>query len=181
MGTMEREFTDEDSTLRRIAEDAFLLAARIREGESLDESSYYTDGMDEQERESLRQWRIIELVVNLGERIVQTAGIEPSTVWTPTAVRDLLDAEYSQTTNVRYIADFSPEAWVQDNAIHVDPEGPTEWETRFEGLTPVQRERILSHEDGLDNDDLLKKDPAAPEWVREWRGPFSIHVREEHK
>jgi hypothetical protein len=80
---------------------------------------------------------------------------------------------------VRYIADFSPEAWIRDQAIPVDPEGPTEWETHFDGLTDEAKNRILSHEDGLDNDDLLKDDPAAPEWVREWRGPFSIHVRKE--
>jgi hypothetical protein len=78
-----------------------------------------------------------------------------------------------------YIARFSPQAWVRDNAIEVDPEGETEWVTQLEGLTEDNKRVILEEEDGLDIHDLLKEDPAAPEWVREWSGPFSIHVREE--
>jgi hypothetical protein len=73
------------------------------------------------------------------------------------------------------IATFTPQAWVRDNAIEVDPEGPTEWITQFEDLSTEQAEKIL--ECGHDLDDLLKEDPAAPEWVREYRGPFEIHVR----
>ena len=57
-------------------------------------------------------------------------------------------------------ATFTPQAWVRDYAIDVDPEGPTEWVTEFEGLTHEQAEAIL--ETGHDNFDLLKEDPAAP-------------------
>jgi len=76
-------------------------------------------------------------------------------------------------------ATFTPQAWVRDYAIDVDPEGPTEWVTEFEGLTHEQAEAIL--ETGHDNFDLLKEDPAAPMWVREWSGPFEIHVSEAHE
>ena len=31
----------------------------------------------------------------------------------------------------------------------------------------------------LDASDIFKDDPAAPEWVRKWQGPFTIWVREE--
>lgn len=68
------------------------------------------------------------------------------------------------------IARFTPQAWVNDYAVDVDPEGPTEWKVseafaaEFAGVT-----------DSADLDDL-KDDPAAPEWVREFQGPFEIHV-----
>lgn len=74
-------------SLKRIAEDAFLLAANIREGESLGETE---DDIDAREAE--RQWRIVELVVSLGERVAETAGLDMSDVWIPDAVRDLTDA-----------------------------------------------------------------------------------------
>lgn len=77
---------------------------------------------------------------------------------------------------MKAVATFTPQAWVRDYAIEVDPAGPTEWVTDFEGLTREQSEAIL--ETGHDTSDLLKEDPAAPEWVRDWPGPFEIHVRE---
>lgn len=74
-------------SLKQIAEDAFLLAANIREGESLGETE---DDIDAREAE--RQWRIVELIVSLGERVADTAGLDISDVWIPDAVRDLTDA-----------------------------------------------------------------------------------------
>jgi len=99
----------------------------------------------------------------------------------------------------RYVAEFTPEAWVKDQAIEVDPEGPQEWDctayaqtgVAFSGagertllayLADVAERRGESLTDGwgvTDNDDLFKHDPAAPEWVRTWRGPFTIRIREE--
>lgn len=97
-----------------------------------------------------------------------------------------------------YTASFTPEAWVRDNAIEVDPEGETEWdctafvvsgtvgsgdrkETIVEYLNELDaRDRVDDLDDWrgvIDNDDVLKRDPAAPEWIREWRGPFTIRVR----
>jgi hypothetical protein len=29
----------------------------------------------------------------------------------------------------------------------------------------------------VDNDDVFQGDPEAPEWVREWHGPFTIRIR----
>lgn len=79
-----------------------------------------------------------------------------------------------------FTATFSAEAWVNDQAIEVDPEGPTEWDCTtavFEHLAYFQALGLDSVVDGLvDNDDVLKGDPAAPEWIQEWRGPFTITV-----
>ena len=87
-------------------------------------------------------------------------------------------------TAVRYIARFQPEAWLNDCAIAVDPDGPTEWDcTAF--VTPDVRAYLdgcVKRRDDdltsgvLDDDDVFIDDPAAPEWVRRWRGPFTIQV-----
>jgi hypothetical protein len=80
----------------------------------------------------------------------------------------------------RYEARFDPQAWINDYAVSVDPEGETEWDcTAFVANRPdradidkaIDRDRYW-----LDRDDVLMGDPAAPEWVRKWRGPFTITV-----
>lgn len=89
---------------------------------------------------------------------------------------------------IRYLAWFTPEAWVRDQAIEVDPLGPQEWDcttlalTHLDYLAAVAARRHESLDDGegvLDNDDMFKDDHAAPEWVRSWPGPFTIRVRTE--
>ena len=81
-------------------------------------------------------------------------------------------------------ARFTPEAWVRDNAVEVDPEGDVEWDVTEMFYSLPADFRIVSevaamgdHDDVLDNDDVLKDDPNAPAWIRNWHGPFSIHVR----
>ncbi len=82
----------------------------------------------------------------------------------------------------RMVAVFTPQAWVRDNAIDVDVEGPAEWDvTEFFGLlTYGERARMLS-ENGDGDRDWLKEDPAAPQWVQTWQGPFEIHLRREKR
>lgn len=90
---------------------------------------------------------------------------------------------------MRYIAHFSPEAWINDYAVPVvpvDAEGPTEWDcTRAVSEDQDYFDRLLRHDDDpydngvIDNDDMLRSDPDAPDWVRDWRGPFTIRVRVE--
>lgn len=82
-----------------------------------------------------------------------------------------------------YEATFSPEAWVNDYAIPVDPEGDTKWDcTAMVEANASYFAMVFGDRDSLggyiDRDDVLKSDPAAPEWVREWCGPFTIRVRE---
>jgi hypothetical protein len=87
----------------------------------------------------------------------------------------------------RYVAHFTPEAWIRDNATEVDPEGPQEWDCtgyarqNLEYLDRTARRRHEDLNDDLfgvtDNDDVFMDDPAAPEWVRSWQGPFTIRIR----
>jgi hypothetical protein len=74
---------------------------------------------------------------------------------------------------------FHPQAWVNDYAIDVDPEGPTSWEITPEFLEETQNahtypERVL--EASTYESDELRYDPAAPAWVQDWHGPFWIEV-----
>ncbi len=86
----------------------------------------------------------------------------------------------------QFVATFVPQAWVNDYAIDVDPEGPTEWDATvaFQQLPWQYRERLEAamnaRGSALDADDRLQTDPRAPEWVRAWSGPFSLYVRMEY-
>lgn len=61
---------------------------------------------------------------------------------------------------------FRPQAWVRDNAIDVDPQGPTTW--------------IDEVPDGIEShsyeSDELRLSEHAPQWVRDWSGPFEVEI-----
>jgi hypothetical protein len=85
---------------------------------------------------------------------------------------------------IRFTAHFTPEAWVNDNAIEVDADGPQEWDCTAYALANQDyltrlEVRDMDGEFGVvDNDDRFKHDPAAPQWVRDWHGPCTIRIRE---
>lgn len=96
--------------------------------------------------------------------------------------RDKDDDPPAANSPRRYLARFEPQAWINDYAVEVDAEGPTTWEctafvrhTQSNYFHDIDREieRSLFF---LDRDDVLKGDPNAPAWVREWQGPFTITV-----
>ena len=70
----------------------------------------------------------------------------------------------SQGTRVR----FNPQMWDGDNAIPVDIDGrEDEWDVGE--IDPA----IQSHT--YESDDL-RYHPNAPDWVRDWSGPFEIDI-----
>jgi hypothetical protein len=82
-----------------------------------------------------------------------------------------------------YTAHFTPEAWQDDQAIEVAPGGPQTWDcTAYASQRMPYLARLAAEygaPDGLlDNDDVFKDDPAAPQWIRDWRGPFTIRITE---
>ena len=97
-------------------------------------------------------------------------------------------AETGDSTNhKRYEAVFTPQVWHNNRAHEVDPKGPTEWDCTAAVNDPANadyfntkaREEISKQEGGwIDLHDILRDDPAAPAWVREWAGPFTITVTE---
>jgi hypothetical protein len=68
---------------------------------------------------------------------------------------------------------FLPQEWVGDTAYPVQRERrPNQWtvdvsETFMEKLTPFSYES-----------DSLREESSAPEWVREWDGPFEVDYKE---
>lgn len=62
---------------------------------------------------------------------------------------------------------FHPQAWLNNYAIEVDPEGDTMWDC---GTVPETVE-----DDSYESDDL-RHHPNAPQWVKEWSGPFWIEI-----
>jgi hypothetical protein len=91
--------------------------------------------------------------------------------------------EVGRAAAPRVVARFVAQVWVNDQSLDVDPQGETEWEASvaFAGLAPGYRAGLLAgmeaHGEALDEADQLHGDAAAPAWVREWGGPFSIYVR----
>lgn len=70
---------------------------------------------------------------------------------------------------IKILAHFTPEAWVNDYAIEVDAEGPREWY-----VTVATADDIANDPDG--DLDFVREDERAPEWIKDWSGPFDIHV-----
>lgn len=63
---------------------------------------------------------------------------------------------------------FHPQAWQNDYAIPVDPQGPTEWQVEDSAVVGVE-------DDSYESDDL-RFHRNAPKWCRKWRGPFYIEI-----
>lgn len=72
---------------------------------------------------------------------------------------------------MKKIARFHAQAWINDDAIAVDPLGQTHWDVT---------EALASHRLPLDADvrDGLRELDNAPDWARHWMGPFEVHVEE---
>jgi hypothetical protein len=90
----------------------------------------------------------------------------------------------------RYMAHFTPEAWIRDYAVAIDFDGENEWDcTSFvnaqladeDGRERSYMEQLVAtvRDDGsaIDDWDRLRGDPEAPDVVREHQGPFTIEVR----
>jgi len=57
---------------------------------------------------------------------------------------------------------FHPQAWINDYAVDVDPEGPTDFD-------------VSDSWKDTDLDDLIFS-PNCPAWARNWNGPFRIEI-----
>lgn len=78
----------------------------------------------------------------------------------------------------RVIARFVPQAWVNDYAIDVDPQGETMWDVTHQ-IASISRDAALAIEDGGDSSDDYRLSTAAPSWVRDWTGPFRVELEDQ--
>jgi hypothetical protein len=75
----------------------------------------------------------------------------------------------------RIIATFTPQAWVNDYAMSVDPNGPTTADLTDHIAAMGEAAMRELRDDDYDTDDL-RHAPGAPAWWAEWSGPFYIAV-----
>lgn len=78
---------------------------------------------------------------------------------------------------MRYIATFTPQAWINDYAVTVDAEGETTWDVteHLNTLSPADRQAVMKP--NTDASDTLREIETAPAWIRNWSGPFMIEVQ----
>lgn len=72
--------------------------------------------------------------------------------------------------------EFTPQAWIGDTAYPADPDGDTCWlvgKEEFVELTGKSPDEI---EDDNYESDRLRESENAPQWVKDWSGPFAISV-----
>ena len=77
----------------------------------------------------------------------------------------------------KVIAIFHPQAWVNDYAISVDPEGSVEFDITST-IIEMGRDVALKIQDDQYSSDDLRDVASAPEWIRHWSGPFYVEVEE---
>lgn len=72
---------------------------------------------------------------------------------------------------------FVPQAWMDDNAVDVDPEGETTFDITPE-VESMGKERALAIKDNTDASDVFQYAAHAPKWIKHWSGPFYIRMAE---
>lgn len=77
----------------------------------------------------------------------------------------------------RILARFVPQAWQNDYAVEVDPEGETTWDVTHQILC-LSKDQAVRIEDADDSSDDYRLSTAAPKWVREWAGPFRVEIEQ---
>jgi hypothetical protein len=78
----------------------------------------------------------------------------------------------------KVMAEFTPQVWVGDQTMVVDPQGDTTWEITAE-IVAMGRQKALEMQDDQHNTDDLRYTLNAPKWVQDWEGPFYIEVSEQ--
>ena len=75
----------------------------------------------------------------------------------------------SDTVTVRFL----PQAWVNDYAITVDPVGPATFTVPAGDARDADGDWLEDHSDASDR---LRTHEHAPEWIRDWSGPFDVEI-----
>lgn len=70
-----------------------------------------------------------------------------------------------------YCAEFVPQVWINDYAVECDAEGERVWSIGEQ--TDERLRELLS--DSYERDEL-RFHANAPQWVKDWAGPFEIYV-----
>lgn len=133
--------------------------------------------------------RIAPYVIELnGERILRDDGDSMTLhVFLPIIVsrhvhdldswKDAIAHLFGDTLREKVEAEYEPQAWQDDYAVEVDPEGDTAIDITWEVLT-MDREEAKAFQDNRDFTESLIEALMAPEWIRKRQGPSSIRARD---
>lgn len=78
---------------------------------------------------------------------------------------------------VKAMALFRPQAWVDDWAVDADPDGPQIYDISPE-LVAMGVDAAMQIKDLTNESDEFKDAKNAPDWVKEWSGPFEVDVED---
>lgn len=76
------------------------------------------------------------------------------------------------TVTVRFV----PQAWIKNYATEADPEGATTFEVPVHAAQDADGSWLPDHDYASD---VLREHDSAPEWIRNWSGPFDVEI--EHR
>lgn len=77
----------------------------------------------------------------------------------------------------RIVAQFRPQSVIGDGCYDTDPLGSDRIDVTYE-LKLMGEDAVRAMQDSDEEAEALKDAVRAPEWVREWYGPFGVHVRD---
>lgn len=75
---------------------------------------------------------------------------------------------------MRCVAHFQPRGVVDGQECQVNIEGPAQWDCTVFALQHRSEMHGFPDQYGWCSDyrGMLKSDPAAPQWIRDWQGPY---------
>ncbi len=135
------------------------------------------DALAEHHGTSFGQYKLSTDYVSLAD-ILTRGRPDPEPVdRTAPVSTDAAGPSTSDTALPRILATFRPQAWINDYATTVDPEGETTWDVTEEVLA-LSRDAALAIRDDQDESDEFRFSKNAPAWVRDWGGPFVVEVED---
>ena len=77
----------------------------------------------------------------------------------------------------RIFATFHPQVWVNNHAVDVDAQGECQFDVN-EYVSALGEEKALAIKDYSDSSDDLVSFAQAPDWAKNWPGPFFVTVEQ---
>jgi len=77
----------------------------------------------------------------------------------------------------RITAEFTPQVWLNDYALAVEPQGNTVFDVT-DAVLEMGRDKALALKNESYEADALRTSQHAPEWVKDWPGPFYVDVEQ---
>jgi hypothetical protein len=103
-------------------------------------------------------------------------GLRPSAHHAPATLDEenaTADTDDRSGDDQAVLVRFTAQAWIDDYAVTVDPQGPTTFRVPIADAQGADGRWLESHSD---QSDVLRTHRSAPQWVQDWTGPFEIEL-----